>query len=252
MSSRSTLIALSLLSTMMLASVVSGAPALGAKKSKPTEPEGPPPPIALVAGRQERMANTSMAGRLTRIADAGADQILGDGSPVLDAPAWTDIQAVTVAPSQMKAKLLSTMASDFPVGTMGAFYGAQADWQKGDPGVFVVVKMGDRLPRGAQGQQVEVGIGGSGATAIGADSWADTRAGVERFSLSGLFNNGAFASGMTDVSGRQPGVAVDYYNTESGVFGFYRPKTATWYLIDPAPEGQRLGRGQCSQQHRRR
>ena len=250
MSSRSTRIALSLLSMTVLASLIATAPALGAKKSKPTEPQGPPPPIASITGRQERMAKTSMAGRLTRISDAGGDQVLADGSPALDAPAWTDIASVTVAPSKMPAKLLSAMASDFPVGTLGAFYGAQADWQKGDPGVFVAVKMADRLPQGVQGQQVEVGIGGSGATAIGADSWADTRAGVERFSLSGVFNNGTFASGTTDVSGRQPGDAVEYYNTDLGVFGFYQAKTANWYR-DPAPEGQRLGRGQRAQQHRR-
>ncbi len=233
MSSRSTRIALSFLSTTMLVSVVSTTPVLGAKKSKPTEPEGPPPPIVVLAGRQDRMANTSMAGRLTRIADGGGDQALADGSPAPDAPAWTDIEAVTMAPSQMPAKLLSTMASDFPVGTLGAFYGAQADWQKGDPGVFVAVKMADRLPREVQGQQVEVGIGGSGATAMGADSETDPRAGVERFSLSGVFNNGAFATGTTDVSGRQPGDAIEYYNTESGVFGFYQTKTSTWYLVVP-------------------
>ena len=38
----------------------------------------------------------------------------------------------------------------------------------------------------------------------------DTRAGVERFSLSGVFSNGAFDTGTTDISGRVPGAAIDY------------------------------------------
>jgi len=61
----------------------------------------------------------------------------------------------------------------------------------------------------------------------------DTRAGIERFSLSGLFSNGAYATGSTDVSERQPGDDIEYYNTESGVFGFYDRKSATWFLVMP-------------------
>jgi hypothetical protein len=61
----------------------------------------------------------------------------------------------------------------------------------------------------------------------------DTRIGVQRFELSGLFSNGAYATAATDVGGRQPGEDIDYYNAESGVFGFYSPRRSTWYLIVP-------------------
>ncbi len=40
------------------------------------------------------------------------------------------------------------------------------------------------------------------------------------------------------MSGLQPGVALDdadYYNAESGAFGFYRPAKSTWYLVLPRP-----------------
>jgi hypothetical protein len=56
---------------------------------------------------------------------------------------------------------------------------------------------------------------------------------VERFSLSGIFNNGAWTSGTTDVSGRQPGGDIEWYNATSGNFGFYDARRATFYVILP-------------------
>ncbi len=222
----------SLLLTAILSALVT-APALAAKKDKPEEPAGPPPPLEWAKGDKYRMASTKMADRVARFADAGGDPAFADGSAAASAPAWSDIAAVTVAPTRMPAKLLTKMASDYPVGVSGAFYGAQADWQKGDPGVFVAVEMAQKLPDEAAGQQVELGLGGPGAVPVAVGSSLDTRAGVERFSLSGVFSNGAFATGTTDISGLQPGEPIEYYNTDSGVFGFYSPKRATWYLIMP-------------------
>ncbi len=209
------------------------APTLAAKKDKAEEPAGPPPPIESAKGDKYRMASTKMADRVTRFADAPGDVAFADGTAATAAPEWSDIQAVTVAATEMPAKLLTKMARDYPIGVSGAFYGADAAWQKGDAGVFVAVEMAAKLPPGVEGQQVEIGLGGPGASPLQVGSLLDTRAGVERFSLSGVFSNGAFATGTTDVSGHQPGDAIEYYNTESGVFGFYSPKRATWYLIMP-------------------
>ncbi len=225
-------LAVSLLAVALMI-VVSATPALGAKKDKPQEPQGPPPVIEWAKGDEYRMASTRMADRVTRILDAGADQAYADGSPAVDAPPWSDIEAVIVAPIQMPTKLLTKMAKDYPIGATGSFYGAQADWQAGDPGVFVAVKMAQKLPHDTDGQQVEIGLGGTGASSLQVGADADTRAGVKRFSLSGIFSNGAFGTGTTDVSGYQPGDAIEYYNADSGVFGFYLPNRSTWYLIMP-------------------
>jgi hypothetical protein len=220
-----------LLLTLVLAvSATSGA--LAAEQEE--EDKAPPDPIEIVKGAKYRMAKTKMADRVIRLDDTAADPVFADGSPAAGSPEWADITAVYVAPTTMPPKLLTKMAKDFPPGVSGAFYGDQAEWQTGDDAIFVAVEMAGRLPGDAAGQQVEIGIGGDAATPVQVGTHLDTRAGVERFSLSGVFSNGAFATGTTDISGRVPGAAIDYYNTESGVFGYYDAKRTTWYLLIPA------------------
>ncbi len=219
-----------LLASALVATVATGT-VLAAKKD--ADVKAPPGPIESIKGDKYRMDSAKIAKRVTRFADASGDQAFSDGAPASVAPDWSDIVAVYAAPIDTPRKLLTKMAKDFPRGVSGAFYGAQADWQKGDPGVFVAVEMAGKLPADSAGQQVEIGLGGDAATPVQVGSSLDTRAGVERFSLSGVFSDGAYATGTTDVSGHVPGDAIEYYNTDSGVFGFYDRKRATWYLIVP-------------------
>jgi hypothetical protein len=199
-----------------------------------TVEKAPPGPLEVMKGVKYRMANTKLADRVIRIDDAAGDPVFADGSPATGAPGWADVSAVYVAATTLPRKLQAKMAKDFPPGVSGAFYGNQAEWTSGDEAIFVAVEMADRLPADIMGQQVEIGIGGDAATPVQAGTHLDTRAGVERFSLSGVFSNGSFATGTTDVSDRAPGAAIDYYNTESGVFGYYDAKRATWFLLVPA------------------
>ncbi len=127
-----------LLLTAILSALVT-APALAAKKDKPEEPAGPPPPIESIKGDEYRMAKRKMADRVTRLADAGGDPALRRRHPRGRAPPWSDISAVYVAPSRMPSKLRTKMAIDFPPGVARAFYGDEADW-----------KTDDRLLRGCQ------------------------------------------------------------------------------------------------------
>ena len=224
--------AMSLLLASALVATVATGTALAAKK-KDADVKAPPGPIESIKGDKYRMDSAKMAKRVTRFSDASGDQAFSDGAPASAAPDWSDIVAVYTAPIDTPRKLLTKMAKDFPRGVSGSFYGAQADWQKGDPGVFVAVEMAEKLPADSAGQQVEIGLGGDAATPVQVGSSLDTRAGVERFSLSGVFSNGAYGTGTTDVSGHVPGDAIEYYNTDSGVFGYYDRKRATWYLIVP-------------------
>jgi hypothetical protein len=98
----------------------------------------------------------------------------------------------------------------------------------------VAVELADGRPSDAI-QQVEVGLDGDASGPFEAGSAADTRAGVERFSLSGTFRDGSESSGTTDVSDRRSGEAIDFYNAESGVFGFYDARQRTYYLVMPLP-----------------
>jgi hypothetical protein len=209
-------------------------PAVAAKKDKgDKKAKEPAAVIETLKGKKYRMANSKMADRVTRIADAAADQVSSTGDPAIDAPEHSDLVAVYVAPIEMPRKLLGKMASDFPEGVSGAFYGMDADWENKDRGVFVAAEMASKRPDGAAGQQVEVGLDGSAAQPVQVATLGDGLAGIERFSLSGIFNSGAWATGSTDVSGREPGAAIEFYNTTSGVFGFYDPKRATYYLVMP-------------------
>ncbi|MEX1334681.1 MAG: hypothetical protein AB1Z66_05255, partial [Candidatus Limnocylindrales bacterium] len=159
-----------------------------------------------------------------------------DGSPAADAPKWTDVARVHVAGSRTPAKLRTKMKSKHPPGAADAFYGSTARPRARDRIVFVAVEMARKLPANAMGQLVEVGLAGTEATPVQVGTDLDTHAGVERFSLSGLFKNGAIATGDTDVIGKEPGAELedaDYYDLESGVYGFYQPKRATWYLAIP-------------------
>ena len=194
--------------------------------------------IATVDGDRFKMAQAKMADKLTIVQDASGDQVMADGTAATAADGWTDIASVHLAPVKLQKKLLTQMDDDYPRGAVGAFYGADADWAKLDKAVYVAVELADRRPTGTV-QQVEVGLDGDAAAPLEAGAASDTRAGLERFSLSGIFNNGAEASGTTDVSGRRPGEAIDYYNTESRVFGFYDSRQRTYHLIMPLPADAR-------------
>ena len=192
-------------------------------------------PITVVKGKDYRMADAKMAGKITRYADPADDQLQLDGTPAPGAPAWSDIQAVYVARTRTPPKLQTKMTSDHPRGSAGAFYGRREQGYR-ERVVFVAVKMAKRLPGGSLGQQVEIGFSGDGATPVQNGTDMVTWAGTERFTLSGLFSNGAYGVGATDVSGRDPTLELaegDYYNARSGAFGFYRGKNATWYVVVP-------------------
>ncbi len=193
------------------------------------------PAISTVKGKKYRMADAVMADKVTRYVDPSNDQLASDGSPT-QAPDWTDIEAVYVASTRTPAKLRTKMQSDYPPGASDAFYGSEAQPRARDKIVFVAVQMGKRVPANVRGQLVEVGIAGDEATPVQVGTEADTLAGVERFSLSGLFRNSAVATGDTSVIGKEAGAKLedaDYYDLESGVYGFHDEKKATWYLAIP-------------------
>jgi hypothetical protein len=221
--------------SVLLAAAVAATTPAGTALAASQDDAKPRPPIESAKGDKYRMANTKMADRVTRFADATGDQSLSDSSPATEAPEWSDIVSVTVAPTRTPAKLLTKMAKDFPDGQPSAFYGMDADWQKGDRAVFVAVEMAGKLPRDAAGQLIEVGLDGDGATPVQAGAADDPRLGIERFSLSGLFGPGPYDSGTTDVAGRAPFEDAQMWNTEAGVFGFYDRKRGTWNLIMPRP-----------------
>ena len=192
--------------------------------------------IETVKGDKFKMADAVMADRVTRFTDATGDQTWSDGTPATEAPPWSDIKRVHIAPSRTPAKLRTKMSSDHPPGAADAFYGSVARPKAKDRIVFVAVEMARKLPANAKGQLVEVGLAGADATPVQVGTELDTLAGVESFSLSGLFRNGAIATGDTDVVGKEPGVELagtEYYNAESGVYGYYAPKKATWFLAIP-------------------
>ena len=220
-----TALVVTLLSTGTTASV------LAAKGDKKADP--PPGPIGTVKGNKIKMAGAKVADHVTRIADAVGDQVKVDGSPAIDAPAYSDLAAVHVSPIKVPQKLLTKMEDDFPRGAVGAFYGADADWSKLERAVFVAAELGKKRPKDPAGQQVEIGLAGDGASPVQVGAFMDTTAGIERLSLSGLFGDGTESSGTTDVSGRTPGDPIEFYNTESRVFGFYDPGKATYFLIMP-------------------
>lgn len=195
--------------------------------------EGAPAVIAIIPGGRYKMARTKVADDVTRIFDAAGDQGTLDGSPVSGAEPWTDIAAAYVAPVRVPGKLVTRMFEDFPRGARGSYYGSDADWSKGDKAVFVAIELAGERPSGGVVQQVEVGLDGDRAGPSQGGGAADPRAGLERFSLSGTFSDGSESSGTTDVSGRLPGGAIEYYNANSGVFGFYEAKSQTYFIIMP-------------------
>ena len=196
--------------------------------------------ISTVKGAKYKMADAVIADRVTRITEAGGDQRFSDGTPATEAPPWTDISRVHVATAKTPAKLRSKMKAKHPPGASDAFYGSVARPRVDERIIFVAVEMARKLPASARSQLVEVGLGGIDATPVQVGTELDTRAGVESFSLSGRFKNGAIATGDTNVVGKEPGTDLedaDYYNEESGVYGFYEPRKATWYLAIPRDSG---------------
>jgi hypothetical protein len=213
-------------------------PTLAAKADKKKKAKNEPAPSAVIAvlkGDKFRMASSKMADRVVRIEDAAGDQVTSAGQPAIGAPPHSDLAAVHVAATDVPAKLLSKMSKDFPTGTAGSFYGNDAAWDRGDAAIFVAATLADKRPADAPGQQLEVRLDGDGASPLQVASAGDPLAGVERFSLSGIFNNGSWTSGTTDVSGRLPGGDIEWYNASSGNFGYYDAKRATYYMILPRP-----------------
>lgn len=233
MARRSSVIGASL--AVVLLATAAAAPAIGAqsdRRQRQNQEEAAVADVSTLGGKRYRMAKAKMASRVTRIADAAADQVTVDGAPAPGAPAHTDIAAVYVAPVRMPKKLLTRMGREYPPGVVGAFYGAEAKWKSKDRAVFIAVELGARRPDDALGQQVEVGLGGNDATPLHPGS-SDRFGGLERFSLAGVFNNGAWSAGTTDISERQPGEPISFYNSTSGDFGFYDRRAATWYMVVP-------------------
>jgi hypothetical protein len=222
-----------ILACVMMASAAQAAKSDRDRDSKPRAgPEEPAGVISSVSGDRVRMAKARVAQRVARIGDPEADPLASDGTPVDDAPAYADLQAVYLAPIRVPSKLLARMDEDHPRGAADTFYGLDADWSSGDRALFVAIELADGRPPDAI-QQVEVGLDGDAAGPLTVGSAADTRAGVERFSLSGTFSDGSASSGTTDVSGRKTGEAIEYYNAPSGVFGFYDGGQRTYYLVMP-------------------
>jgi hypothetical protein len=195
--------------------------------------------VVVIPGSRYKMAKAKVAADVARFADAAGDQRFGDGSPASTAPAWSDISAVYVAPARVPRKLLTKLDEDFPRGAVGAYYGGDAALSRGDRVVFVAVELAEARPGRSVVQQVEVGLDGDGASPVRVGSADDTRAGVERFSLSGLFANGSESSGTTDLTGRRPGEPIELYNAESGVVGIYDAKRDAYQLVMPLPADAR-------------
>jgi hypothetical protein len=192
--------------------------------------------ISSVKGDKYRMASTKMANALTRFADAADDQMRLDGTPEPDAPKWSDLKAVRVAPARMPPKLIEQMNNDYPRGADAVFYGDGDTPRSGERVVFVAVEMARRLPGDSLGQQVEIGFSGDAATPVQTGAELTTWAGAETFTLAGRFSDGRYAAAATDVGGRQPGLELEtseYYNAESGALGFYDRRKATWYVVLP-------------------
>lgn len=212
----------------VLSVLVAAVPVLAADKA----------PITTLKGADYRMADAKMANKVTRYVDPANDQMRLDGAPAPEAPAWTDIEAVYVAETRTPPKLQTKMTSDYPRGSAGAFYGKREQGYR-ERVVFVAVKMARRLPASSLGQQVEIGFSGDAATPVQHGTDTVTWAGVERFTLAGLFSDGTYAVGATDVGGREPGLELaddEYYNARSGAFGYYRAKNSTWYVVVPRAE----------------
>lgn len=239
---RTTLVLLLVLVMLAMSGTGHVLAAKGDKKDrgdKPGPAEGRPDatvvaPIAVIDGDRFKMAQARMADRLYLVRDARQDQVLLDGTPAGAGEGWSDIATVHLAPVKVPAKLLSQMDDDYPRGAVGAFYGADADWREADRALFVAVELAEKRAAGTV-QQVEVGLDGDAAAPLQAGASSDTRAGLERFSLSGTFSNGSESSGTTDVSGRGPGDPIEFYNATSGVFGYYDARQRTYFLIMPLP-----------------
>jgi hypothetical protein len=212
------------LGAALLATTVS-APAMAAKgdrkKDRQQRAEEPAPAgvISTVRGDRYRIGRAKVATRLTRITDEESDQVTADGSPLPDAPAWTDIVTVTHAPFRFGEKMARSVKNAFPRGSNGTYYGPDADWSVGDRGRFVMVELAEPRPDDTISQLIEVGFDGNAAGPLQVGSSTDTRAGVEIFTLAGRFTDGSEAAGTTDVSGRAPGDQIAFYNARSGVFG---------------------------------
>ena len=232
------------LGAALLATVVGG-PALAAKgdrkdqRRQPAEDPAPAAAIGTVKGDRYRIGKAKVAGKLTRIRDASGDQLAADGASVADAPAWTDIAAVSMAPFRFSRKMQRSVQNAFPRGSRGTFYGPDADWSNGDTGRFITVELAEARPDDVVSQLVEVGFDGASAGPVQVGSATDTRAGVEVFTLGGRFSDGSEVAGATDVSGRAPGDPIDFYNARSGVFGVYDRGKKIYNILLPVPRDAR-------------
>jgi hypothetical protein len=198
--------------------------------------EAAPDPVGNIRGARYKIADAKIANRLTRFDDAAGDQRTNEGEPAPDAPGHSDLRRVFVATGTMPRKLLNKMAREYPPGTVGAWYGTAASWDIRDPLIVVAAEIARRRPPSAAGQQIQIGIDGSDAAAMEVAAGSDDIAGLSRFSLSGVFNNGAWASGTTDVSGYVPGEDFEWYTADDGVWGYYDQRKKTWYTVLPRPE----------------
>ena len=167
------------------------------------------------------MAKAKVAQRITRIADAAADQVTADGAATDGRTRRTRTsRPSTWRPSgcrgsSSRACTTTIRAARWAPSTVPMPTGRRSTGPSSWPSTWPTSGPRESSSRSRWASTV------AARSPLQAGGASDTRGGVERFSLSGTFSNGAESSGTTDISGRLPGEPIEYYNAGSGVFGFY-------------------------------
>ncbi|MFV2062484.1 MAG: hypothetical protein ACC726_03100 [Chloroflexota bacterium] len=194
--------------------------------------------IERVKGVKLKLAKAKVTKNWVRFKDPADDQVRRDGSPAPGAEPWTDLTTVSVARFGAVIKMLRVLGEDYPVGTAGTYYGADADWQAGQDAFYIVAKTAAKLPRDIEGGvQLIVTFDGEDAVPLRAGGLLGPYDGAQTFSLSGPFEGGAWASGTTDLGGWQRSEPIPFYNGPSRDMGYYDRKAGTFMHVARVPKG---------------
>ncbi len=134
--------------------------------------------------------------------------------------------------------MLRKLAEDYPPGTAGGYYGADADWKKGDDGFYIIAKTAAKIPNNPDTDvQLIVTFDGPDGVPHEAGSLLGPYRGAQSFSISGSYPGQDWASGtttLTDWDGISP---IPFFNGPSRDMGYYDSKRGVITHIARVPKG---------------
>lgn len=191
-----------------------------------------------VKGNKLRIAKARAAKEWARFKDPVGDQITLAGGELTGAEPWTDLTEVNVVRAGAATKMLRVLGEDYPPGTVGGYYGADADWQSGQDAFYIIARLDAKIPTDLDADlQLIVTFDGPDGVPLDAGGLLGPYMGAQTFSLSGPFPGRGWETGTTNLAEWDGTSPIPFFNGPSQDLGYYDFKSGSILHVARVPKG---------------